>query len=150
MDTVTYPDKNVVSFLTENFVLLKVPFAHDEEMVKKFNATWTPTFIILDSEGKEHDRFVGYLPPDDYISHLKFAKAKVFFDRNRLDAAIDIFRDVLDSHEKSEKAPEAAYLLGVGRYKKSHNAEDLKNGWKTTLDKYPESEWSKKVSFLFE
>ena len=149
MDAVTYPDKDVISFLSENFVPLKIPFAHDKEMVKKFNATWTPTFIILDTEGWEHYRFVGYLPPADFLAHLDFAKGKVLFDRNRLSPAIDIFQDVLDSYGSSEKAPESVYYLGVSLYKKSHEVEDLKKTWKIIVDKYPSSEWSKKVSFLF-
>lgn len=149
MDAVTYPDEKVSDFLVENFIPVKIPFAHDREMVKRFNITWTPTFLVLDTEGREHYRFVGYLPPKDFIANLEFAKGKVFFDRNRLGMAIDIFQDVVDSFGESERAAESAYFLGVSRYKKSHDVEELKSGWRIIVDKYPKSEWAKKVSFLF-
>jgi hypothetical protein len=35
-----------------------------------FDAVWTPTVLLLDSEGKERVRLEGYLPNNDFVAAL--------------------------------------------------------------------------------
>ncbi len=40
------------------------------------------------------------------------------------------------------------YWLSVARYKKSHDAARLKEGWQKLIQAYPTSEWAKKASVI--
>jgi hypothetical protein len=91
-----------------------------------FNITWTPTMIILDETGKEHHRNVGFQPAEDFIPFLMVGQAKTYFDRNTFEPAITLLEQVIKQYPKSAAAPEAAYHLGVSKYKNTHNAAALK------------------------
>jgi len=51
-----------------NFIPIQIDFNKNKALVKRYAVKWTPTIILLDSEGDEHHRFVGYLPPEDFIA----------------------------------------------------------------------------------
>ncbi|HEY3277126.1 MAG TPA: hypothetical protein VGJ94_10935 [Syntrophorhabdaceae bacterium] len=145
MDAVTYPNEEVSEFISRNFVPLKLrfdaqPFAAD------FNVKWTPTMIVIDQEGREHMRSVGFLPPDELIPSLLLGMAKVFFDSDRFPEALPILEKVLFSFPKSGAAPEAAYLQGVAGFKGSHDPQFLKRAYEKLLSDYPGSEWVNRAS----
>ena len=60
--------------------------------MKRYAVKWTPTVIIMDSDGEEHHRFVGYLPPEDFIAQIILGKGKVDFDLDRFEQAIQCFQ----------------------------------------------------------
>jgi hypothetical protein len=68
MGAVTYPKAEVVEFIEQNLVPLQV--LSDAPMAKDFNLQWTPTLIVLDTNGKEHHRAIGFLPPEELILML--------------------------------------------------------------------------------
>ena len=39
-------------------------------MFHRFDTVWTPTVLLLDSEGKERARLEGYLPNNDFVAAL--------------------------------------------------------------------------------
>jgi tetratricopeptide (TPR) repeat protein len=106
---------------------------------------WTPTLIILDLDGNEHHRFVGFLPPEDFIAQIILGKGKVEFDLDRFEQAMQCFQEMLVRYPKADAAPEAQYYLGVTKYKASHNAKELRLGWEALQRDYPNSEWAKKA-----
>jgi TolA-binding protein len=113
--------------------------------VKRYAVKWTPTIIILDPDGDEHHRFVGYLPPDDFIAQIMLGKGKVEFDQDRFEQSISCFSNILTSYPNADAAPEAAYYLGVAKYKASHDPKELKLGLQALQRDYPNSEWTKKA-----
>lgn len=144
MGAVTYPDQAVVNFVGNNLIPVQLlsdaqPYAND------FNVRWTPTVIILDEDGKEHHRLIGYLPPSDFIPEMLLGIAKMKFDEDDFDRALLDFEKILSSYPQSKAAPEAMYLRGVSRYKNTHDAKYLKETYEALEQKYPNSEWTQRA-----
>ena len=114
-------------------------------MVNRFGVRWTPTIIFLDVNGNEHHRFIGYLPPEDFIAQLILGKGKVEFNRDDFEKAMQCFQEILVRFPQADASPEAQYFLGVAKYKASHDPKELKNGWEALERDYPNSEWAKKA-----
>ncbi|MBM4348455.1 MAG: hypothetical protein FJ106_00965 [Deltaproteobacteria bacterium] len=142
---VTYPDPNVCAAVGNDFVPIQIDFNKNKAMVKRYAVKWTPTIIILDPEGSEHHRFVGYLPPDDFIAQIMLGKGKVEFDQDYFEPSMQCFQKILDRFPNTDASPEAQYYLGVAKYKASHDPNELKLGFKALQQDYPNSEWTKKA-----
>jgi outer membrane protein assembly factor BamD (BamD/ComL family) len=114
-------------------------------MVNRFGVKWTPTLIVLDTEEREHHRFTGYLPPEDFIAQIMLGKGKAEFDLDHFEQAIQCFQEILSRHPKTDAGPEAEYYLGVAKNKASHDPKELKKGLESLKRDYPNSEWTKKA-----
>ena len=114
-------------------------------MVKRYGVKWTPTIIILDEDGDEHHRFIGFLQPEDFIAQMTLGKGKLAFNLDNFDQAIQCFQEILVGYPKTDVAPEAQYYLGVSKYKASHDPKELKLGLEALQRNYPQSEWTKKA-----
>lgn len=143
MGTVTYPNEKVCAFIQQHMVPLQV--VSDAPLAADFNIQWTPTLITLDEDGKEHHRTVGFLPPEELIPSLMLGIAKCHFDRKNFGEAISMLEKLLAEYPKSDSAPEAIYLLGVCRYKSTHDAKPLKEAYEKLRVQYPSSEWTKRA-----
>ncbi len=126
-------------------VPLKVAF-DAQPLATDFNIKWTPTLITLDPAGKEHHRTIGFLSPLELIPSLMLGMAKCQFDSERMKEAISLLEKVLAEFPRSDSAPEAIYLLGVSRYKLTHDAKPLKEAYARLQSEYPSSEWTKRAS----
>jgi len=144
MGTVTYSDSRVAGFINDRLIPVQLLF-DAEPYASKYNVKWTPTILVLDEEGKEHHRIVGFLAPEDFIPGLLLGIAKMNFDRDRLDEALSDLDAILRTYPASPAAPEATYLKGVVQYKKTHQAEQLKRALEQLKREYPGSEWAKRA-----
>ena len=144
MGTVTYPDSRVAEFLNSRMVPVQMLY-DAQPFASTYNIKWTPTMIVLDGEGKEHHRIVGFLPPDEFIPALLLGIGKTAFDADELDKAMADFDKVVTAYPRSAAAPEAMYLRGVVQFKKSHQAEPLKEAFEQLKRDYPASEWAKRA-----
>jgi thioredoxin-related protein len=70
METVTFPDQKVQKYLKEYFVPLKYESGRDAEQFTRFSVFMMPSFFILDANGDEVYRMVGYYTPEDFITQL--------------------------------------------------------------------------------
>ena len=61
--------------------------------------------------------------------------------------AAALYDDVLRRFPTSAVAPEAQYFLAVAKYKASHQADDLRGGWRRLQTRFPDSIWRVKQSF---
>ncbi|KKO17898.1 MAG: hypothetical protein DCC43_08140 [Candidatus Brocadia sp.] len=144
MDTVSYPDEKVIKFLNNFVIPLRV--RHDAQpLATDFSIKWTPTLVILDSDGKEHHRTVGFLSPEELIPSLLLGIAKLHFDLNAFKEALSNLEKILFDFPKSSSAPEAIYLKGVCSYKDTKNPRGLKEAYEQLQARYPESEWTKRA-----
>jgi hypothetical protein len=144
MGAVTYPNPEVVEYVNQNFIPVQVRYDAQPE-ASDFNITWTPTMVILDETGKEHHRNVGFQSPEEFIPFLMVGQAKTYFDRNTFEPAIILLEQVIKQYPKSAAAPEAAFHLGVSKYKNTHNAAPLKEAFEFLKSNYPDSEWLKRA-----
>lgn len=144
MDAVTYPDSKVAAFVSENIIPLRVAY-NAEPLATDFNVKWTPNLIILDPDGKEHHRAVGFLGPDQFIPFLILGMARLYFDHGQFAQALTKLEKLLADYPESDSAPEAIYLQGICHYKSSHDAKPLKEAYERLAVQYPASEWAKRA-----
>ncbi len=143
MGAVTYPDAKVIEFIERYLIPIQV-LSSSQPLSTDFNVQWTPTLIILDPEGKEHHRVIGFLPPEEFIPVMLLGIAKSHFDKGNFDQALSILEKLLTDYPGSNAAPEAIYLRGVARYKRSHDPKPLKEAYEKLQAEYPASEWTKR------
>lgn len=111
----------------------------------RFDALWTPTVSILDSNGDEQFRIEGYLPKDEFRAQLELALARISFMSKNFADAEQRYASVLDHYPDSQAAPEALYWKGVSHYKATNDHTILGELPGMFRDKYPDSIWALKT-----
>ncbi len=144
MDAVTYPDKEVSAFIEENLVPLRVTFGAMPQ-TKYFNVNWTPTLLILDREGNEHHRTLGYQSPQELIPMMMLGIAKVDYERGRYKEACVNFNKIISFYPECDSAPEAIYLRGVSLFKDTQEPHHLKEAYELLCESYPKNGWTKRA-----
>ena len=149
MDTVTYPHKDVQALIREHFVPVQFNVLEHPEVKRQFNSGWTPTIIVQDAEGREHRRSHVYLDPQRFVAEMALAwlmdaidrqdwpPAKARADEARRLTAGDLARE-----------PEALYWSAVATYMTSADQTGLRDGWELLMQRFPDSDWSKKAEFI--
>ena len=152
MDAVTYPDPKVARLIGESFVPVQVDITKEDPqiglLIDRFNQMWTPTVIVLDENGKELRRTVGYTPPEDFIPELLLGLAMVKMHKKDYAGAHEMAQRVVSEYPNSNDAAEAMYWSGVTAYKRDNNPEGLTKYWKQLKEKFPDSPWWTKASFI--
>jgi hypothetical protein len=111
----------------------------------RFDVSWTPTVLILDSNGVERFRLDGYLPKDEFRAQLELGLAHVAFMSKHWADAESRFAAVLEKFPESKSAPEALYWKGVSHYKATNDHTVLGELPGQFRDKYPDSIWALKT-----
>ena len=112
----------------------------------RFDAVWTPTILILDSDGKERMRIEGYLPKEEFRAQLELGLARVAFMKKKWADAEQKYTDVVERYPASKAAPEALYWKGVSRYKATNDHTGLGELPAQFKEKYPDSIWATKTA----
>lgn len=113
MDAVTYPDPKTVHFVREALIPVGVNVSGGRGAAMNFQIQYTPTTVLLDDDGKEHHRVVGFEPPEEFVPSLMLAVGKSHFDNNRFDKALSVFQRLLAEYPRSKAASTAAALRDV-------------------------------------
>ncbi|MCC7553234.1 MAG: thioredoxin family protein [Methanobacteriaceae archaeon] len=66
----TLSDDRVVSKINNEYIFVSVNIKNDPQSAQEFEAYSTPTIVILNPEGDETFRLVGYKSPDEFLSSL--------------------------------------------------------------------------------
>ena len=146
MLTETFNDQKVISIMERETVPVKIDVSTREDLVKKYHVDFTPTFVFTDESGVELDRWVGFLPPDEFIAQLTLSKGLADFHLNRLKEAEREFELVIEESPQSELVPEAEYYLGITRVKEEGSNLPMGKICETLMNKYPNSIWTKRCS----
>ena len=145
-----YSDPRVARFISEQLEPVRVHVREQRDEYKRlserYNAQWTPTILILDSEGQERHRIEGFLPVDDFLSQIALGLAKSAFKRNDYAAAETRYREIVDKFPSTDAAAEALYWAGVSKYKASGDASALKATHAAFSERYQDTAWAKKAS----
>jgi hypothetical protein len=112
----------------------------------RFDAAWTPTVLVLDSDGTERLRIEGYLPKIEFRAHLEMGLARVAFMRKQWAEAERRYAEVVERYPDSKAAPEALYWRGVSHYKTTNDHTVLGELPSQFKEKYPDSVWALKTS----
>ena len=141
MDAVAYIDPAVITFINETFVPLRLPAA-DKELGTRYKVKWTPALLILDGEGGEQYRTLGFYPPQQLIPSLLLGLGKAKFNLPDRLAACEAFTRVFTEYPHDSLAPEAVYLYGVTRYIETRDAANLTALYDRLTAEYPQSPWA--------
>jgi len=145
MDAVTYPDERVVTYMNEHVVSMKANIS-TEPPPGQFNVQWTPTFVLVDAEDKDHHRTVGWLSPEDLIASLFHGIGQTHIDRGGGSSARTALQRVMSDYLDSDAAPEALYLSGVVRHKQSDDIHEMNETLTQLREKHPTHEWMNRAS----
>jgi len=140
MDAVAYPDPEVAAFITDNLIPLRIP-ADDPELGPRYKIKWTPTLLILDPDGTEHYRTLGFYPPEDLIPSLLLGMGKAKFNQPDRPAARNYFQRIISDYPANGLAPEAIYLNGVAGFIDTHDISHLIGIYDSLASDYPDSPW---------
>ncbi len=145
-----WPNDRVSRFVTDNFLAARVHPRQNPDAFKLYSerhqAPWTPTILLLDSDGVEHYRIEGFLPTDDFLAQLMLGRARIAFDAQQWAEAERRFREIVELLPNTDAAPEALYWAGVAPYKGTGNAASLKATAEAFSKRYHDSPWAKKAS----
>ena len=94
MGAVTYPNDKVVKFVDYNFVPVQIETSNTA-LMNQFKVNWTPTIIVLDADGNEVHREVGFLAPEEFIPTFMVAKGKYYFNAEAHPEAQGMFDEAL-------------------------------------------------------
>jgi hypothetical protein len=141
MDTVTYPQDEVLSFMNDKVIPVRLAFDAMPES-KDFNVQWTPAIITLDSKGMEHHRSIGFMSPKELIPSMMLGMAKTDMDMENFKEAIICIEHLLKDFTMCTSAAEAVFLMGVARFKLTHETRHLKEAYEKLCSYYPDSEWA--------
>ena len=139
----------MIRLVSENFLTGRVHPKDGEvfgRLGEQYGAPWTPTTLLLDSEGVERHRIEGFLPGDEFLAQLHLGLGHLAFQANRWHEAQSHYREVVKDFAETDAAPEAVYWEGVARYKETGDAGALRETAEAFDKKYQDSIWSKKAS----
>jgi len=77
MGTGTFPDNDLIKYIGRYFIPVKYISGIDAEQFSRFNINAVPAFLVLDSEGNEIYRKIGFFEADLLIEQLNKARKKV-------------------------------------------------------------------------
>lgn len=145
-----YSDPRVVEFIHQHLVPVRVHVKQNADEYKRlsarFNAQWTPTILVVDSDGLERHRIEGFLPVDDFLSQLALGLARSAFARHNFADAEKLYREIVDKYPNTDAAPEALYWTGVSRYKMTGDGSALGDTARAFSSRYTDTSWAKKAS----
>jgi hypothetical protein len=72
----TFPDRALQQYIEKNYVPVKFISGADSEQFYRYGILIEPAFIVLDTEGNEVYRKIGYFEADLLIEQLEKAKKK--------------------------------------------------------------------------
>ena len=146
MDTVTYPQPSVASFITQHFVPVRLLLNRSQDQVhfRTHRVIWTPTTVIADRRGVGHYQSPGYLPPELFLSMLHIGLGRALTAWMRYDEAAAHF-EAVGAEPHNQLAPEALYWLGIAWYLKDRQRASMMQAWRQLRTQYPDSVWAARV-----
>ena len=72
----TFTADCVQEYVHEHFIAIKYESGADSDQFMRFDVTAKPAMIVLDAEGDEIFRKIGYFEPDVFVSKLEMAVKK--------------------------------------------------------------------------
>ncbi|OGL38088.1 MAG: hypothetical protein A2042_07025 [Candidatus Schekmanbacteria bacterium GWA2_38_11] len=142
----TFQDDNAVRMINERFIPMSFLTTKEKDLACEYGVEWTPSFMIVDDEGKELDRWEGFLPAEEFIPQLLLAEGLSYFRKQKYGKAISCLNEAVSKYPESGFTPQATYYLGICQYKESEDISSLRETYEKLHNRFPESYWTKKAS----
>lgn len=75
MEQGTYPDPRVVSAM-EDLIAIKVDTQKRIDIERRYGVEYYPTVVLLNPDGKEVARYIGYLGPEDMATWIQLSRER--------------------------------------------------------------------------
>ena len=111
---------------------------------KRFEAVWTPTVLLFDSEGRERVRLEGFLEKADFDAWLRCGLGRLAVMRKKWAEAERWYDEVATRFGDSHYGGEATYWRGVARYSATHDHGLLPALAAELQQRYPGTVWASK------
>ncbi len=135
----TYSNPMVQDEMNEWFTLLKLDLIKDREIRRELSAYWTPSFYFLDSKGKSHYNFNGYIPANEFSIILRLGFAEVMIPKGKYDDSIKVMSKDIEQFENNPLLPKLLAQRGIANYIKSKDKSSFMKIMKEIQLKYPGS-----------
>jgi len=135
----TYTNPKVEQEMNEWFVLLKLDLIKNREIRKELSAYWTPSFYFLDSNGKSHFNFNGYLPADEFRIILRLGYAESMIPKGKYAESIQVMSKEIEQFENNPLLPKLLAQRGIANYIKTKDKSAFMITMKEIQLKYPQS-----------
>lgn len=144
----TYPE-TFVSEIVSRFVPVQIDNSkpENEAVLKRYHHIWTPDIRVLDADGNQLYEWQGYLPPSEFAARALAGLGQAHLRLREFDAAEACYVETLKRFPTAVAAAEAQYYLGVTRYRRDPESNELLHQWAVLRARYPESEFRIKQSF---
>jgi hypothetical protein len=140
----SYGDQKTADFIQQNFFPVKAHIKEHPVWFHRFEVVWTPTVLLLDSEGKERERLEGYLPNYDFLAVLESGLCRIAFVHKKYRDVEWHYNEVVTRFGESHSAPEAMYWRAVAHYKASSDHTVLSKVAEELNSAYPSGVWASK------
>jgi len=142
----TLADDGVARLIEREFGPVDCDTGSDTELAERYRIDWTPTFVVTDEQGDELERWVGYLPPADFMAQAMLSKALADFHIGRYTETIGLLEELVEKYPHSELVPEAEYYTGAASYRECGDMVKMSRASEDLSRKFPDSLWTKKCS----
>ena len=136
----------MAAFIHANFLPVEAHIKEHPAWFHRFDASWTPTILVLDSKGVERYRIEGYLPKEEFEAHLKMGLGRLAFKAKKWPDAERLYSEVVDGYPQTSSAPEARYWRAVSHYKGTNDHAVLNQVAQELRQFAPDSVWTMKAS----
>ncbi|HEY3571301.1 MAG TPA: hypothetical protein VGP73_25475 [Thermoanaerobaculia bacterium] len=151
MGTVTYPNAQVAEFVSEHFEAIKFnvkePHPDFKEALGRGKVLWAPLLVFLDGRGSELRRYVGFLPPDEFLAELRLVLGLAAMTHTNFEEALRWLDGAADLFPDSSAAPEALFWAAAAGYRLKGIAEVVRR-WDGLRARYPETTWARRVDVV--
>ncbi|NLO18538.1 MAG: DUF255 domain-containing protein [Ignavibacteria bacterium] len=110
MNESSYLDKDIIQFVNENYIPLKLDIVKDREGRRNYPAIWTPSFYFADYSGKLFYSIDGYLNQEDFLVVLNIGLARVLLSKGKYNEVYDLLQNAIKKHPKNPRTA-ALYML---------------------------------------
>ncbi|MDN5697335.1 MAG: thioredoxin family protein [Rubrobacter sp.] len=145
-----YPEPEVESYIEDHFAPVRFNTIEEPEMEAALGSGWTPTIITEDPDGNERRRSQGYLDAKRLIGQLALSRLQAAMNSRDFESASGLCEEALRlTQGDPHREPEAMYWSAVIAYKLAGgDRERLIEGWTSLLNRFPESEWAMRASYI--
>ena len=151
---------------SKDYVFVKVQAKEDTVTAKEYGIAGFPTVVLLNSNGEEIDRILGFLPPEPFIQQIEdykigkgtfdsylakleedpddaqtlFEVAERYYGRGKLDEATDHYEKTFwyDQWNEKGKSDLAIYYIGITQRKNKAYDKAIAQ-FQRLIDTYPKS-----------
>ncbi len=95
LENTTYPNEEVISYLNEQFIPVQLNQSQNLDFFKVNDVFWTSTVTVCDAQGTERHRWIGYLPPEEFLPKAKFARAWLAMLTQDWDKASGVLNEIV-------------------------------------------------------